>query len=131
MLTRRRLLILLLATLLLVSVIGWAVWRQMVPQAVSAYERIRLGMTLTEVEQAIGKPPEYRDSFFGFEGELVRQTGVPRKGASFSDLKVEEWWWNDHLIVVAIDDDRKVVGFYLFEQERPSLIEWLQDLVGL
>jgi hypothetical protein len=46
MLTRRRLLILLLATLLIVPAGAWAVWGAATkPEPVRAYERLRLGMT--------------------------------------------------------------------------------------
>jgi len=102
------------------------------PAPVLAFGRIRLGMTLEEVEVVIGQPPGNYDTkhrigtpSMGPLGRCVRETGIPdsslddaagRPGPGYSGpLKVKSWLWNDYWIWVAFDDHGKTVGYYLIE----------------
>jgi hypothetical protein len=140
---RRRLLILLLATLVIVPVAGWVVWRAATkPEAVKAYERLRLGMTKGEVEKAIGMPPGYYRSYprVGIQdGNYVRQIGPmpdaagrPISSLPYYEGTVERWTWDDFWIWVAFGEDGKAVGFYLLEPHQPpTLLERVRKWLGL
>src|SRR5262245_19328208 len=136
---RRRLLIgLLIATALIVTASGWAVWQEiMKPEPVRAYDRLRLGMTLSEVEQVIGAPPgEYDDATLIRASmtfmHTLRESGISDQIAYESvandrgGLELQHWTWDDYCIEVALDDKGKVVGYYLLERPeplfRPSLL---------
>jgi hypothetical protein len=97
-----------------------------------AFGRIRLGMTQSEVETAIGMPPGDYDTknFFksltsGPFGEYVSQSGLPdsslpdannRPSPGYSGkLTVHRWIWEDYWIWVAFDERDMVVGYYLLE----------------
>src|SRR5262245_36009970 len=146
MLTRRRLLIgLLIATMLIVPAGGWAVWRAIAkPAPLRAYERLRLGMTLTEVEEAIGAPPgihtDISPAFLARRfPQHVRESGLPSETAEadwvHAKLTVERWSWEEYSINVAFDDDGKAVGYYLLqwpgEWPQPSFLDRLRQFVGL
>jgi hypothetical protein len=144
--TRRRLLCgLLFASAVLVCVVGWrAIYA---PGHVRAYERVRLGMTLAEVEAAIGAPPGwYAEPKLGGItsgpfGEYIRESGVPSKSLlnpqyrESAGITVEQWIWDDYWIEVALDKDGKAVGYYLLESSGPrfrsSFLARLRAFIGL
>jgi hypothetical protein len=136
MLTRRRLLIcLLIATLLIVPVAGWVVWREITkPEPVRAYERLRLGMTHEEVQTAIGAPQEDFDLPWG-DLTIIREIGLP--SAHLRDLSGfatgDQWFWDDFCIWVVFDDRGQAVGLYLIDtgNRPPSVLEQLRAWVGL
>jgi hypothetical protein len=94
-----------------------------IPITKAAFKRIRLGMTMSEVEEAIG------GSSGAFEGvpipvwgaveayaPTVREMGMPedemwKKSGDF--VTVHRWAGKSYWIHVAFDQDEKVVGCYL------------------
>jgi hypothetical protein len=115
--------------------------------AVRAFDRINMGMTLREVEEAIGMPPGRYCSYEPLPlsmspvGNYLRETGLP--AASLSDagtidkLTVKRWIWDDHWIWAAFDENGKVVGYYLLEAiggrrwPKRTFFERVRDFVGL
>jgi hypothetical protein len=139
MLTRRRLLICLLsATLLIVPVGGWVAWRMIpVPTQVQAYERLRLGMTLGEVEKVIGAPPGLQhETLTQANPTLIHESGIPfinwQDGWPNSG-EPTKWVWKDFWIWVLFDDDGKAVGLYLFDSngQPESPLGRLRKLIGI
>jgi hypothetical protein len=142
MLTRRRLLIcLLIATLLIVPIGGWVVWRALyVPEPVRAYERLRLGMTREEVTQAIGMPQgNYgsRDLPLGMiaSTSVNREAGLSQAdlGRRWTEVILEVWTWDEYWIAVAFDFNGTAVGHYLYDctYAPPSLLDRLRQFIGL
>lgn len=92
-----------------------------------AYERIKLGMTLDEVEDAIG-PAGIQGSVVGAL-RVLRQTGRSWQNTNLaSDLRwTRVWWWDDHscFIEVVFDEGlNRAVGYYLLEvNEHSSFLE--------
>jgi hypothetical protein len=143
---RRRLLIVLIATALIVSAGGWLGWRAIAkPQPVRAYERLRLGMTKNQVDAAIGMPPGWYTEpklggiMSGPHVHYVRASGIPSVSLPTVDdrdtpLTLEQWTWDDYWIRVAFDEDGKAVGCYLLESSGPgydwSLLDRLRAFVG-
>ena len=142
---RRALLGLLIATLVIVPA-GWAVWRAITkPKPVRAYERVRLGMTLAEVTEAVGLPPGLYAAPIGntyFSYELVSQAGFPYASLpSIHDeqaeigLSVERWFWDEGMLWVAFDKAGKSVGCYLLYHvppwSRPSFLDRVRAFIGL
>ena len=114
------------------------------------YERIRLGMSSSEVEAVIGVPPGDYDTKHAElapsmcpHGIYVRKHGLaseclPEGGDYTKKLTVKHWTWNDYWIRVAFDESDAVVGCYLLEaddryrQNQPSSIldlvqGWFRD----
>jgi hypothetical protein len=110
-----------------------------------AYSRIKLGMTLQEVQYAIGVPPGY------YEGEEplppsmdrhlktppLRQSGLDFEGRQGDDPNLEAWIGRDYCIWVVFDERGAAVGSYLFElypdnhrQREPAYIRWLRRIFG-
>jgi hypothetical protein len=116
MTTRRRLIAGTVVLVLLAGIaIGRMVWRQLtVPAPVLAYERIRAGMTLAEVEKAIGpSKPHYRSG------------------------SVETWIWDHCWIAVEFDENGKVLRTDLCQvgppptPYSPTFVERMRALIGL
>src|SRR5262249_51202443 len=101
--------------LLLICMGGW--WAISAPSAVSAYDQIRLGMTLAEVEGVIGQPG--RDTWAHLGGfcpssqrgtsfvnaryrvKVVRESGIPYVEGPFLDpFAVKSWQFMDMRILV-------------------------------
>jgi hypothetical protein len=128
--TRRRVLCgLLLASLVLACFAGWLVWRAVAkPERVRAYEQLALGMTRTEVNQAIGVPPgRYTAKSWDQPSQLyLREAGIPAVNlyeyelTRDTDVKVEKWKWDDYWIFVAFDGEGKSVGCYLLSSGPPG-----------
>jgi hypothetical protein len=146
--TRRSVLCgLLLSSALLASIVGWGAWRAIAkPGPVRAYERLRLGMTLSEVEQVIGAPPgEYDDATLIRSSMTfiytLRESGISDQIAYKSvangrgGLELQHWTWDDYCIEVALDDKGTVVGYYLLERPeplfRPSFLGRVRAFIGL
>jgi hypothetical protein len=128
------------------------------PLAVRRYERIRLGMTLGEVQTAIGMPPGYYASgpslppSMGPTGHFIRQRGLPHEDlpdaagrpapGHHQKLTLEFWTWDEYWIWVALDKRGSVVGYYLLQVDDytaathdtaspPSFLDRLRALIGL
>jgi hypothetical protein len=122
-------------------------WRSE-PISPAGFSRIRLGMTPSEVEAAIGLPAgDYytRHQRYGATSgpfvEPLREVGIPRK--VFTDamrLRGEEpseplipWMWcgNTYCIWVAFDERGTAVGAYLLKvvSDRDSTLTGLLDAV--
>jgi hypothetical protein len=122
----------------------WAITR-------ATYNKIRLGMSLAEVQSAIGLPPG--DYYVGPKGPggfargpnimNVLEDGLPRKDipGSFADyVKAKRqndvlvtWCGNRKIIWVALDKDGKVIGRYLADVEsvfEPSVAQSMQMWFG-
>jgi hypothetical protein len=115
---------------------------------VLAYSRIKLGMTLVEVEAAIGMPagdysstPNLRPRMGPF-GNHINESGIPStclpdaagnaKEGYVKPLTVKRWTWDDYWIWVAFNEDGKTVGYYLLEVIcGPSWFEGLLKRLGL
>jgi hypothetical protein len=107
---------------------GWLVWRAVAkPEPVRAYEQLALGMTRTEVNQAIEVPPgRYTaKSWNPPYGLYVREAGIPAANlheyarTRDTDVKVEKWTWHDYWIFVAFDGEGKSLGCYLLSSGLP------------
>jgi hypothetical protein len=114
--TRRRLIAGTVVLVLLAGiVIGRIVWRQLtVPAPVLAYERIRVGMTLAEVENAIGASKPH-----------------------YSSGSVETWMWDQCWISVEFGKNGKVLRTDLCQAGppptpySPTFFERMRALIGL
>ena len=103
--------------------------RQFSPPA--AYARIKLGMTLVEVEKAIGLPPGWYSSTppmpisMSPSCTLIQESGLPYNRKYFylplktsaaddkNVLTAREWMWDEYCICVVFDREQKSVGYYL------------------
>lgn len=105
---------------------AWLLRETATPLPVRAYSRVRLGMTLDEVENAIGCPAEcYGIQLSMRVAKVERQTGLRYESlcdgpgrrfiADREQLTVERWTWDEHCIWVAFDGGGRVVGAYLLE----------------
>jgi hypothetical protein len=118
-----------LVLLLLVLIASGVYLATIDPSPVPAYDRIRLGMTLNEVEAAIGMPagnysgtPNLSPRMGPF-GKFVKESGLPSTclpdavgrpmGGYLEPLTVKRWTWNNYWIWVAFNEDGKTVGYYL------------------
>jgi hypothetical protein len=141
--TTSALLVLLVATWLLTQ---WVAK----PFPVRAYERLRLGMTETEVNATIGMPPGYYDGIgpmplsMSSIGEISQETGLPHRNLYLEhggirddeNMTVKTWICEDYWIHVAFDKNKMVSGFYLYKtfdepRKRPTFIDRLRSLVGI
>jgi hypothetical protein len=128
------------------GLLGWYALWSVTPYPVSVYERIRLGMTESEVETIIGVPPGHHTvrrqlreggSLSGPFGHFVQERGVPsnclfdasdRPGCP-APLTLKTWIWDDDWIWVAFDQQGKVAGCYLIEvNERLPPLTWWEHL---
>src|SRR5262249_50810315 len=130
--TRRRLVIGLGLVLLLCAGAWWTFF----VHSRSAYDRIQLGMTQSEVESVIGQPAgDYSDPRFRaskvYIGK-VRKSGI-RYQQTFGDPRWEFWTWDSHQIGVAFDKDGKAVGHFLIESslEPPGFFDRLRANIAL
>ena len=113
--------------IVLVGAVG--VWMLLVPEAERAYNRIRLGMTLSEVEEAIGLPPWEPTPSTLPTRVLVRETGIPWATHDYG-LPSALWLeWRDYMIEVTFDESGKTVGFYLFRS--PNFLDGVRWKLGL
>jgi len=133
----------LVLVLLLLGVGGiWVATRE--PEAVRAYERIKLGTTLQEVEDAIGMPSAiYMAPSSGVPvWRVIRNTGLPSSyclGNLFSPkpddlIQVRGYWvWDNYAIVVALDKGDRAVSYCLLENNRQPIgfFDRLKNLLGL
>jgi hypothetical protein len=131
--TKRRLLICLIATLLLVPVVSWIVLREAIkPEAVRDYERLRLGMTVDEISDTIDMSTWDYDSLPSSWIELrcIREAGLP---SDYLRHRIGSCWHRgDYLIWAVFDEDGKAVGLYLCNDRRqPSLLDRLRQFIGL
>jgi hypothetical protein len=134
---------LLTALVLLLLVLGaggvWVVIRD--PEPVRAYERIKLGMTLEEVELTIGMPasnygsgpwsgvmPLYENSVAASR-LLTMETGLPL-GIDRPSLAYADWTWDDYWIKVAFENGR-VIGYYLLQEHQASFLNRMRQFLGL
>jgi hypothetical protein len=130
-----------LAALLAISL---GAWLRPAPFPVSAYNRIRLGMTPQEVAVAIGVPPGYQDGIIPMPprmcptGKYIRQTGLPSTDLRRKELFLEHWTWEDYWIWVRYDRTGRVVGYYLLEADgetwpgsSPSFFNRLRAWMGI
>ena len=149
--TRRRLTIGVGLLLLLLS--GLLTWKWFIPtEPERAYERLRLGMTLEEVESAIGKKSgDFRDipssdasSFVmnTFDLEPVRVAGIPYYGPMLTgpwrdnrnNRNRQLWTWEHLQICVFLDDEGKAEGIYLLKLNyyfKPTFFERMRGLLGI
>ncbi len=121
--TRRRWVYLGLAVLLALGLAVRFFWPS--PFPVRAYERLRLGMTKSEVEAIIGEPPT-RCNFFRYSvpigsisppdlpviGSRLRETGI-RCADVREGQPLDGWEWEDGGLWVTYDRDGQAVGYYL------------------
>ena len=106
-----------------------------------AHGRIRLGMTLSEVENAVGTPPGYYRSTPLFTTmqpvDVIRVLGLPLETlAETPPPNVERWIWDDYCIWVAFDNDGKAVGCYLLKVTEwpppsPGLFDRIRNFLGI
>jgi hypothetical protein len=100
--------------------VGWLLLHLARSEPVRAYDRIQLGMTLPEVQRAIGRSADHSSIPLmplstGPFGTYLRKTGLPLENVHAPDqvVTVEHWTWDDYWIWVAFDEDGKAVGYYL------------------
>jgi hypothetical protein len=103
-------------------------------KGVAEYDLINLGMTLGEVEAAIGAPPGHHDTkrlqmppSMSPTAHFVREKGFPSRGLPdaagrpapgfLQKIKLAMWTWSDYWIWVAFNEDDKAVGCYLLEMD--------------
>ena len=144
---RRRLIVGGIVLLLVFALAAWFPWSDYFgPPPVRAFARLRLGMTLDEVEAVIGEPAtSYRDkTSLSFTSrrrcELVREKGLPEESIPLEghpeDMTVELWYRlaeNGYIIQVAFDSHGKAVGFHLFEdvfRNESPFRDWLRGFFG-
>src|SRR5262245_33028435 len=135
--TRGRLYVGLGLLLLLLGCLA-ALWAVFGPsKAERAFNRIRLGMTRSEVESAVGLPPEdysYSQRRYPIPFKPIREFGVPywcqlttEHGSLIRDL----WIWDNHQISVAFDRNGYAVGISLLKGSPMTFFEWLRDFLGI
>jgi len=120
-----------LALLVACGGVGWIIVDPFAHEAERAYGRLRLGMTITEVEEAIGKPVGFREKglvVLPRDYRLRRETGVR---VFHSNLIWHAWCWSEYQIDVVYDDSSTNVGYYLYETPRLSLLDRLRRVIGL
>jgi hypothetical protein len=128
---KRKWLLMLVALVLLLIASRLAISRYFESTWARAYSRIELGMTIQQVEDAIGLPPGY------YEGEYprppsmgrfvrtppLRQSGIVFKSRRVDDHKLHAWIGRTYAIWVIFDDQDTAVGSYLLEQYPDSFRE--------
>jgi hypothetical protein len=127
-----------LGLVLLIAIygLGWVIYEWLSAEPMRAYGRITLGMTTSEVAEAIGRPPE--DSAEYPEGcnvllllpDYFRETGMPFDAFSITEHHMTFWMWPDYEIAVAFDQSDRAVGYYLADRQRPNLFERLRRCLG-
>ena len=112
---------------------------------VGTYGRIKVGMTLSEVEHVIGAPPGWyaknppMPPSMSPEVRNRKEIGLPRSSLRDAGLHdkiiLQNWVWDDYCITVALDLHGKVVGCYLAElygrRGSRGILHLLEDLLGL
>ena len=132
MISRRRLSIG-IGIVLLLLLSGLLTWKWLIlSEPERAYERLRLGMTLEELESAIGREAgDWRN--IGFDIEPVRVFGVPYVDL-WPHIRKEVWIWEHQAICVFFDDDGKAEGIYLLKLNyvaRPTFFDRMRKLLGI
>jgi hypothetical protein len=136
---KRRLVFALGFALVLACLATWWTLLAFQHPAVDAYERIRLGMKLGEVESTIGLPPGFygsrlqqwavagpiRESGLSFR-RIWGSEGPPREG-----IHKEFWTWDDYWIWTAFDESGTLVGYYLIESGPPSFLDRVRAFLGI
>ncbi len=118
------------ATLLAALLLGAAwVWATM-PPALRAYDRLRLGMTLPEVEGALGAEPRRPICLLQGLGICVRESGNSEIESCLDRYLVECWTWDGYILWVAFDQDGKAVRYCLCTT-RTSALDFLHRFFGL
>jgi hypothetical protein len=112
----KRRLVLLAGLILLALLGGWIAHAMLAPRhriTYENYEKVRLGMTLGEVEDLFAVPPgEYNRHDVWILRRHPSWDTRPRHAAPIPAASdVQEWKGDDFLVHVAFDKDRKVVGF--------------------
>jgi hypothetical protein len=150
---RRPLLIGFGLALLLGGMGGWwllQTW-QGIPIPATAYGRLRLGMTPSLAEAAVGVPsgdyatqPRIGGILSEF-GHVIRETGLPSTALPDAagrpapghpeKLVVERWCWDDYWIWVAFDESGVTVGYYLLKVDdgtgrSSTLFERIRAVLG-
>jgi hypothetical protein len=95
------------------------------PEPVRAYNRIKLGMTLQEVEDAIGMPAgNYRTMYPSTFVQVPTPPGC-----------VEECWaWDGYSVTVFLDTDGHVADHFLWidrPRQPPGIFEKVRKFIGL
>ena len=109
----------------------------------ASFQRIRSGMSLHEVETAIGMP---RGDYFtrqeGFDprnpywvlreqgGEPVDRLRTNTTKIGSKQVSVQYWRGNDYYIQVAFDGDDSAVAWTLHEAAESSFIERIRSWIG-
>lgn len=145
--TRRRTVIGLAVLVFIMILVGLRKSEVLAPKPMRAYTKIRLGMTLTEVTDAIGEPPGYQNGISRIRGsiqygETVKDSDDSKDSVSvpdefyqnsyFKEFKYEFWIWQDYVIGVAFDEKGKAVRYYMLEVKNNSgLFGRLKKVIGL
>jgi hypothetical protein len=125
-----------LGVLLLFSLGIWAVLlATREPEPVRAYDRLKVGMTLPEVEQAIGMPAgDYRTrppTMMITVGSSLKVTMIPIDEAPVG-WDIESWQWDEYSISVFVDTEGHVTGYFLDgEPEPPGFFDRVRTFLGL
>jgi hypothetical protein len=109
----------------------------------ASFRRIRSGMSLHEVEQAIGLPhgdyftrPESFDArapYWGLReqgGEPVARLRTNTTRVGSKKVSVRSWRGNDYYIQVALDENDSAIAWSLHEAEEWSVIERIRNWFG-
>ena len=140
--TRRRLSIGVGILLLLLS--GLLTWKWFIlSEPERAYERLRLGMTLEEVESAIGREAgDFRkniddNQIYLYDVEPIRVSGIPYvEPWSWSphNRNWQRWTWEHLQICVFFDSEGKAEGIYLLKLNyyfKPTFFDRMRELLGI
>jgi len=100
------------------------------PEPVRAYDRIKLGMSLREVQDAIGMPAgDYRST--------ISSISLPAwdsrvKGLLSRPYSLRTWDWDSYKLLVAFGNDDHVIWVHLTEKDGPpnGPYGWLLRLLG-
>jgi hypothetical protein len=100
------------------SAFGASVYIRLDAEPERAYNRLKLGMEESDVEDVIGRPPNTDDSFSPSCIYGLKTTGT-LAASSIIDSRFDIWIYSDCSLRVCYDDADKVTGFCIMYHRQP------------